>query len=79
MAQLSINAKDIVASIQNSKLTFNTEGLIVTNGGLQIKNNADNTVFKADEQGDLLITGIINATGGTIGPWKINQYGLYSE
>jgi hypothetical protein len=39
MAKLSLNASDIVASIQNTKLVFNTEGLTVKNGGLSILNS----------------------------------------
>ena len=38
MAKLSLNAADIVASIANTKLTFNTDGLTVKNGGLSILN-----------------------------------------
>lgn len=79
MAQLSINAKDIVASIQNTKLTFNTDGLTVRNGGFKIFNNDNTEVFFANEKGDLTITGTIFTMGGKIGGWKVDQYGLYSE
>ena len=36
MASLSLNANDIVASIQSSKLRFSSDGLEVENGGFQI-------------------------------------------
>ena len=36
LAKLSINADGIVQSIQNTKLTFNAEGLTVRNGGIKI-------------------------------------------
>lgn len=43
--------------------------------GLVIKNNNGDTVFSADENGNLDITGNITATGN-IGKWEITQTGL---
>ena len=43
--------------------------------GLVIKNNNGDTVFSADENGNLDITGNITATG-KIGKWEITQTGL---
>lgn len=79
MAKLSLNASDIVASIQNTKLVFNTEGLTVKNGGLSILNSQDEKVFYADENGNLFFTGTLSTSSGNLGGWKIDEYGLYSD
>lgn len=55
----------ISAVISNTKLTFNEKGLTVTNGGLTIENTDGTPVLVGDSSGNLIITGIINATGGS--------------
>lgn len=79
MAKLSLNAADIVASIINTKLIFNTDGLTVKNGGLSILNSQDEKVFYADEAGNLFFTGTLNTSSGSLGGWKIDNFGLYSD
>lgn len=65
-----------------NKLEFNEDGLTVYAKGLQIRNNANERVFYADDNGDLIITGTLNAvsgyfsgllsaTSGNIGNWEI--------
>lgn len=63
MARLSLNANGIVASMQDSKLVFNSDGLTIKNGSFRIQSE-EGTVLGADENGNLEITGIINAKGG---------------
>lgn len=63
MAQLSVNAGDIVAAIQNTKLQFSTEGLTIYNGGFKIVDNSGNELLKSTS-GDLTVTGTINANAG---------------
>ena len=79
MAKLSLNAADIVASIANTKLTFNTDGLTVRNGGLSILNTQDEKVFYADDAGNLFFSGTLNTSSGSLGGWRIDDYGLYSD
>ena len=79
MAKLSLNAADIVASIANTKLTFNTDGLTVKNGGLSILNSQDEKVFYADDAGNLFFSGTLNTSSGSLGGWRIDDYGLYSD
>ena len=64
MANFNINAADITAAIQNTKLTFSADGLKITNGGFKIVNDNEEEVFTADEDGNLIIKGIIQADGG---------------
>lgn len=80
MAQLALNASDIVASIQSTKLTFNTDGLTIKNGGLKIfGNDENNPVFYVNTNGDLSFTGELITSSGSLGGWKINEFGLYTE
>ena len=65
MAQLSLAANGIYASIASNSLSFDANGLTVKNGGLEIKNNDGVSVLKATSKGNLVITGEIHATSGT--------------
>lgn len=47
--------------------------------GLILRNNAGESVFVADEKGNLNISGIIEALAGRIGNWEITKEGLYYE
>jgi hypothetical protein len=60
-----------------AKYTFDGSGATFTNGGLVIKNNAGTTVFTADVNGDLDITGKITATSGKIGRLDITSGDIY--
>lgn len=75
IAQLSLNAYDIVASIESTALTFNINGLTVNNGGLIIKKDSgsttEETLLQYDNKKESLyikgngeFTGIIKATDG---------------
>lgn len=79
MAQLSLNAADIVASIQNTKLIFNTNGLTVKNGGFKILNKDNAEVFYTDESGNLTLSGKIVSTVGEIGGWVISEDELFCQ
>lgn len=63
MASLSIKANGIVASMQNSKLTFGAHGLTIQNGNFVIKNELENLLY-ADENGNLILKGYVYADGG---------------
>ena len=63
MASLSLNAKDIVQSIQSTKLKFDAEGLTIKNGGFKILgNNEEKLLFS--ENGNLTVKGNIYADDG---------------
>ena len=80
MAQLSLNAKDIVASIRNTSLTFNEAGLTIQNGGFRILNaNREQVFYINDQTGDLYFSGELHSGNGTLGSWQINNYGLYDK
>ena len=64
MANLSVSAGGIVGAIQNTKLIFNSNGLIVQNGGLEIRNNSGDSVLYANNYGNLTLKGYVEAFGG---------------
>ena len=57
---------------------INDEGITVRNGAIIIKNDAEQVVFEADDDGNLLITGQIFADGGIIGGFEISDESLIS-
>lgn len=57
MAKLALKANGLVQAVYGTKLQFNADGL-------KMINNDNKIVFYADEQGDLTLTGTINATAG---------------
>lgn len=64
MAKLSLNANGIVAAIQSTKINFDTNGITIQNGGLTIRNNNEEEVLYADQDGNLIIKGTIQADNG---------------
>lgn len=80
MAKLALNAYDITASIGSNKLIFNENGLSIYEDGLKIYKNTENTVepvFYANDTGDLVLKGNIEALGGTLGGWIIDEEDIY--
>lgn len=79
MAKLALNAYDITASIGSNKLLFNENGLSIYGDGLRIYNNTEsiNPIFYADDNGDLFLKGTIEAVGGSLGGWLINEDTIY--
>ena len=76
MARFALNATNITAAIDSTKLVFDTNGLTVQNGGIAIKNNAGDKVMYANEDGDLYFTGELHSTLGSLGGWTITQDSL---
>ena len=64
MAKLSVEANGIFSSIAETKLEFSRDGLKIKNGGIQILNNNLEAVLESDINGNLRITGEINAQSG---------------
>ena len=65
MASLSLEANGIVASIQNSSLEFNANGLTVNNGSIRILNKEGKEVLVGDSQtGNLTLSGTVYAEDG---------------
>lgn len=60
------------------KISTKSGGFKVDENGFLLKNmSTGEEVLKADYKGNLSITGVINAlAGGTIGDWKITNYGI---
>lgn len=74
MAKFSINAADITAAIQEAEMKFSAEGLTLRNGTFTIVDENDNKVFRADDDGNLVMSGIIQAkAGGEIGGFTIQD------
>lgn len=71
MAKLDINAGDITAAIQSTKLKFGPDGLEIFDGGLRIydepyqEGKIQNPVFKTTGTGGLYLKGEIEATSGS--------------
>lgn len=63
MAQLSVKANGIVASMQDSKLVFDANGLMVQNGSFIIKDAEGNNLLYSDN-GNLALKGNIYAENG---------------
>lgn len=63
MAQLSVKANGIVASMQDSKLVFDANGLLVQNGSFIIKDSEGNNLLYSDN-GNLALKGNIYAENG---------------
>lgn len=63
MAQLSVKANGIVASMQDSKLVFDANGLLVQNGSFVIKDSEGNNLLYSDN-GNLALRGNIYAEDG---------------
>ena len=76
MAKFSLNATNIVQSILDTTLTFDTSGLTIRNGGFIIRDQQDNKVFYADDSGNLFFSGSINTGSGSLGGWIIEADGL---
>lgn len=64
MASLKLQANGLVASMQDSKLVFNANGLTVKNGSFIIQNNEEDKLLYADENGNLSLVGNIYANNG---------------
>lgn len=78
MAKFSINVTDIVAQVNGNKIIINDRGLSINSGNFSIFNDNEQVLY-ADNSGNLNIKGNIYSSGGQIGAWKIDQYGLYSS
>lgn len=63
MAQLSLKANGIVASMQDSKMVFDSTGLTVQNGSFTIRDIEGNNLLYSDN-GNLALKGNIYADGG---------------
>lgn len=63
MAQLSVKANGIVASMQNSKLVFDGTGLTVQNGSFTIRDTEGNNLLYSDN-GNLALKGTVYAESG---------------
>ena len=80
MAKLALNAANIVASIEGTKLTFDANGITLKNGGISILNKNNERVFYVDDNtGNLYFSGELHSKNGTLGSWLINEYGLYDK
>lgn len=71
MAQLSVNAGNIVASMQKSQLVFGGDGLTIKNGSFKIidtenvdENGKPISLLYADDDGNLTLEGCIKAESG---------------
>ena len=63
MAELSLKANGLVASMQDSKLVFNANGLTIQNGNFAIEDSTGNKLFYAAD-GNLNLIGNIYANSG---------------
>lgn len=58
------------------RLYFDENGLTVQSRGLVIKNDNDENVFYADNEGNLTLEGNVKAHSGNVGGWEIVEDGL---
>lgn len=71
MAKLFLNATNLMAAIDSTKLVFDDQGLRVENGGLTIYNASGEQVFYANEEGELVFSGALTVGSGSLGGWSI--------
>lgn len=64
MATFSLTAGGINAAVQNTKLTFDVDGLHIQNGGIEIFNGDGEQALYADLEGNLVLSGRIYASSG---------------
>ena len=58
------------------KLSFDENGLTVEANGLRILNADGKGVFAADNEGNLVLEGVVRANGGNVGNWDISDNNL---
>ena len=63
MATFTLTNVGITAAVQNATMEFTANGLTIYDSGLRII-SGDATVLEVDEEGNLQVTGVINATDG---------------
>ena len=88
MAKFSVTAAAINAAVRDSRMRFDANGLTLENSAFVLKKGNDNVLY-AGEDGNLYLTGYIDALGGnfrgnlssptgTIGGFEISGYVLQS-
>ena len=74
---LSVNQGLLDGSvIRGTKFEIDVDGVHISGGGLDIKNNSGTKVFYADTNGNLTLTAKITASGGKIGGFTIDSNSL---
>ena len=79
-ANLVLNPTSIIGAIQNTKISFNSEGLDIFRGGLRIyKGTSKQTerVFDIDQNGNLQVRGSIT-NGSAMAGWAIREHTMIS-
>lgn len=79
MAKFKLTAKNISMAIANAGLVFDANGLTITNGSFLIKDEAGNSVFCADDEGNLSFTGRINSNIGNLSGWELDKNDIRDE
>lgn len=60
--------------------TIDDSGITVYNGKIKILNNVGTSVFNADDDGNLVISGKLTANSGSnIAGWETNDYAIYKD
>lgn len=81
--QLLIEVSDSIKSgnkLDVTQVIIDLLGLTIKNGGIKIYNEKNELIFYVDEKTkELVMNGVIEAIGGTIGGWNINSNGLYRD
>lgn len=79
MAKFKLTASNISMAVANAGLVFDSNGLTITNGSFLIKDEAGNSVFCADEEGNLSFTGRINSNIGNLSGWELGKNDIHDE
>lgn len=74
---------DFVASgaywtVHNLNYTFNSEGFSIIKRENESPDSARERIFYVDDDGNVYLSGIINAKAGKLGAWDINNDGIYT-
>ena len=79
LATFALGADGIVQAYAGKKLIFDENGLTVQAGGIRIQDDSGQVMLGATKEGDLSLTGIITATGGSIGNIEIKDGSLFGQ
>lgn len=79
-ANLVLNPTSIIGAIQNTKISFDSEGVDIFRGGLRIYNGTSKQterVFDVDQNGNLQVRGSIT-NGSDMAGWTIREHTMIS-
>lgn len=79
MAKMNLAANGITMAVSEAGLLFDANGLTIQNGKFTIKNDQGQSVFCADDKGNLFFNGQINSSLGELSGWHLSKHDIQDE